>query len=113
MCNAAGSQFSCIIKNFSQDGKFKVHRANLNSKSIAQELKQKADLYQFVFSNVDKLLALKSSTCQALLLKVIEQLLHAILKPLLMCQLDTCLTCSSGAMGSDLQLGVHKAVATC
>ena len=64
---------------------------------------QDADLYQFVFGAVDKLLALKSSTCQTLLLELIEQLLHTILKPLLMCRLNICLTCSNQADASSLE----------
>ena len=52
-------------------------------------------LSQLLSSSVDQLLTLQSSIRQALLLELLEQLLHAVLEPLFIGLLDACLTCTT------------------
>jgi len=52
-------------------------------------------LSQLLSASVDQLLTLQSSICQALLLELLEQLLHTVLKPLFIGLLDACLTCNT------------------
>jgi len=52
-------------------------------------------LSQLLSSSVDQLLTLQSGICQALLLELLEQLLHTVLEPLFIGLLDACLTCNT------------------